>query len=99
MSDPGLKRLHKQVAAHTSWARTADRTARTEPAREALNRRIAREYNIPDGLPPEEFARRFESARKAYYGKLAAKSVRARQLAADARAAERELLELGGEVA
>lgn len=65
-------------AANASWARCADRTARLAPAHEGRDRAIARRYAIPDELPPDEYARRLASAKKAYFGKLAAKSVKAR---------------------
>ena|SRR5580658_6942482 len=52
--------------AHVSWARTADRTARTEPGRKGFLARFEREAD-PDGvLPEDERARRAEHARKAY---------------------------------
>jgi hypothetical protein len=67
------------MAAHTSWANTNDRSARTAPARKALLERFEREVD-PDGvLPPEERARRADAARKAYYTKLALKSSQARR--------------------
>jgi hypothetical protein len=37
----------------------------------ALDRRIAAEAGIPDGLPPEEYLSRLSAARSAYYVRLA----------------------------
>jgi hypothetical protein len=74
--------LIARLAAHESWARTADPSARTEPARHALLDHFERHVD-PDGLlPPAERARRAGHARKAYFapraavGKGAAESVR-----------------------
>jgi hypothetical protein len=71
--------LRASIAAHESWAKTADPTARTAPARTAFLDRFEREVD-PDGeLPPAERARRAEHARKAYFQRLALKSARARR--------------------
>ncbi len=71
--------LIARLAAHESWARTADPSARTEPARRALLDRFERQVD-PDGtLPPAERARRAEHARKAYFQRLALKSAQARR--------------------
>lgn len=79
--------LRSKIAAHVSWAGTADRAARTAPARKALLDKFEREVD-PDGtLAPAERARRAESARKAYFTRLSLKSARSRRHAAEARAA------------
>jgi hypothetical protein len=79
--------LRSRIGAHASWAGTADRSARTAPARKALNDKFDREVD-PDGqLTPAERARRAESARKAYFTRLALKSAQARRRAGEARAA------------
>lgn len=95
-----LTKLRASVAAHESWAHTSDRSARTAPARAALMARFEREVD-PDGiLPPDERARRAEHKRKAYFGRLALKSAkarRARSVVAEGEAAEAELAALGGE--
>lgn len=77
--------LRAQLAAHTSWANTTDRAARTAKARASMDARFERDVD-PDGvLSPAERTRRAESARKAYYTGLALKSARARRLAAQSR--------------
>jgi hypothetical protein len=90
--------LRASAAAHASWARTADRSARTAPAHDGLEQRIAREYGIPDDLPEDQRALRLANAKKAYFASLALKSVRARrkarELAAEADAADAELAQL-----
>lgn len=62
--------LAAQIAAHDSWAKTTDRTARTAPARAALEAKFLEQA---DGDPV-----RAESLRKAYYKRLALKSAKAR---------------------
>lgn len=93
------RRLAASIAAHESWAKTPDRTARTAPARAALDRKFETQVD-PDGtLPPDERARRAEHARKAHFQRLALKSAKARrrsrEAASEADAAESEL-SLGG---
>jgi hypothetical protein len=92
--------LRARCAAHSKWSQVADRTAATEKARKAFNDRFEREVD-PDGvLSPEERARRAESARKAFYHRLALRSAvsrrkaRAARLDAEAAEAEAELSEL-----
>jgi hypothetical protein len=76
--------LIARLAAHESWARTTDPSARTEPARRALLDRFERQVD-PDGvLSPEERARRAGHARKAYFARLALRSAQARRRASGA---------------
>jgi hypothetical protein len=71
--------LQARAAVYTSWAHTADRAARTAPARAAAADRFRREVD-PDGVLPEaELHRRVQAARSAYYTRLALAAVRARQ--------------------
>jgi hypothetical protein len=71
--------LRAQIAAHTSWANTEDRAARTEKARKAALDRFEHEVD-PDGkLTPAERAKRAEHARKAYFARLALKSAQSRR--------------------
>lgn len=71
--------LRARLAAHSSWANTENRTARTAAATAASMSRFERQVD-PDGvLDPAERARRADSARKAYYTRLAFKSVKARR--------------------
>jgi hypothetical protein len=75
------RRMNGRQGGHTSWARTEDRSARTAPARAAALARFEVEVD-PDGvLPPEERARRAESARRAYFVALARKSAASRKKA------------------
>lgn len=76
---PGQRSLSARIAAHTSWARTADPAARTAPARAALRNKFEREAD-PDGvLDPAERERRAEALRRAFYLRLALASAKARQ--------------------
>ncbi len=70
--------LRARIAAHASWAATADPTARTAPARAAFLDRF--DAQIPaEVTDPAERARRAESLRKQYFSALALKSARARR--------------------
>jgi hypothetical protein len=82
--------LQARIAAHTSWAKTIDRTARTANARRALEAKFLAEAG---GDP-----KRAESLRKAYFAKLALKSARARRRRAGGRkaAVQARLAELDG---
>lgn len=76
---PAERTMRARKAVHVSWSRTADRAARTAPARAAMLAKFEREVD-PDGvLHPDERAKRAESAKRAYYADLAMKSVRARR--------------------
>jgi hypothetical protein len=76
---PSQRALRARMAAHASWARTIDRSARTGPARQAALDRFERQVD-PDGrLSIEERAKRAASARKAYFTGLALRSARARR--------------------
>lgn len=67
------------IGAHESWARTADRTARTAPGRRAFLARFEHQVD-PDGvLAPEERAIRAHHAMKAHFQRLALKSAQARR--------------------
>lgn len=92
--------LIARVAAHESWAKTDDRSARTAPARQGLHAWFERQVD-PDGtLDPRELAIRVQHARKAHYTRMALKSARSRRrgsaLLAEADAADAELSQLDG---
>lgn len=71
--------LAAQIAVHTSWSHTADRAARTAPARKAALVRFESQVD-PDGvLTPAQRAVRAEHARKAYFLGLARESALARR--------------------
>lgn len=86
------RRLIASIAAHESWAHTPDRTARTAPARAALDQRF---LDAAGGDPT-----RAAHLRKAHFQRLALKSAQARRKAREltevAEAAEAELTSVGG---
>lgn len=86
------RRLTASIAAHTSWAHTTNRSARTAPARAALDAKFLEQA---DGDPV-----RAEHLRKAHFARLALKSAQARRKARElteaAEVAEAELTEAGG---
>ena len=69
--NPEDRRRIASNAAHTSWANTEDRTARTAKARAALERKF---LDAANGDPVVA-----ESLRKEYYKRIAQKSVEARR--------------------
>lgn len=101
MSEPSERRLVASIAAHESWARTPDRSARTANARAALMAKFETEIDPTGSLPPAERARRAEHLRKAHFARLALMSARSRRrskaLGAEADSAAAELANLGGD--
>jgi hypothetical protein len=91
--NPAERRLRSQIAAHSSWAQTENRSARTAPARAGMNAKFLAQA---EGDPV-----RAEHLRKAYFARLALKSAQSRRkaklLTEAAEAAEAELDSLGGE--
>lgn len=92
MSTDAERRMRAQIAAHTSWANTENRAARTNNARRALDAKFLEQAG-GDPVRAEHF-------RKAYFQRLALKSAisrrRAKEATAAAEVAEAELSELGG---
>lgn len=81
MALPASERhLRASLAAHESWARTDDRTARTEPARRAFAEHFENLVDPDHKLDASERARRGENARKAHFQRMALKSAQARRL-------------------
>jgi hypothetical protein len=75
------RRRRARIAAHASWAKTADRTARTSPGTKAFLARFERQVD-PDGMLPQDTREAMaRHARTAYMLQLAAKSAKARQRA------------------
>lgn len=65
------RELRARLAAHMSWAKTDDRTARTAPARAAMDKKFLDEAGGDQ--------QKADSLRKAYYTRLALKSAQARR--------------------
>lgn len=94
--------LQRSAAANARWARCSNRSEATEPARRGFDARLARDYGIPDDLPPAEHAARMANARKAYFQTLSLKASTARRkakkLTVEAEAVDQQLAALGGDV-
>lgn len=71
------RRLAAQMAAHESWAQTTNRTARTAPARAALEQKW---LDAADGDPV-----RAEHLRKAHYARMGLRSAQVRRRNREAR--------------
>jgi hypothetical protein len=77
--------LRASLASDTSWRNTVDRTARSQPGRDAMARKLERETIAAIGesawaaMTPAEQAKRVESARRAHFKRLALKSSVARR--------------------
>lgn len=86
------RRLVASIAAHESWAKTSNRSARTAPARAARDQKF---LDAAGGDPVKA-----ANLRKAHFQRLALKSAqarrKARELTAIAEKAEQELAEAGG---
>ena len=67
---PSERALRARIMSHESWAATTDRSARTAPARRALDQKF---FDAADGDPV-----RAEHLKKAHFARLALASSRAR---------------------
>ena len=75
---PAERTLRARLAAHTLHARV-DSREHTEPARKAFLGRFENEVDPDRTLSRKERLRRAEQAKKAYFTRLALKSVQARR--------------------
>lgn len=66
-------------AAHASWAKESNPSARTAAARAAADARFERQVDPEGVLPVAERHRRAQHARKAFYAGMALKSAQARR--------------------
>lgn len=78
-TEPVDRFLAASVAANSRWAHESDRTAATQPARDAFERRFLDEVDPDRVLDVVERNRRAANARTAYFHSLALKSARARR--------------------
>lgn len=74
---PAQRRLQAQLAAHARWSKS-DPVAGTAAARAKFLERFIDEVDPDRTLPEKERVRRAESARRAYFTRLALKSSRTR---------------------
>lgn len=91
-------RQHARIAALDRWARTEDRSAATQPARDGLDARFAREIDPEGKLDPAERAIRVTALRKAHFARLARLSARSRRAAAAARSSQRDAQAIAAEL-
>ena len=83
---PAEFRLHQQLAVYSSWAKTEDRAARTQPGQQAANvTRFENQVDPDRKLPPEVRAQMVASARQAHLKRIALASAKARRLRAQAK--------------
>lgn len=75
----GDRHLIAQLAANTRWSKEGDRTAATQAARDALQRRFEDQVDPDRVLSDAERAKRAESARRAHFQRMALKSAQARR--------------------
>jgi hypothetical protein len=91
--DDTERHLAARIAAHESWAKTENRSARTAPARAALDAKFLEQAG-GDTV-------RAAHLRTAWYARLALKSAqvrrKSREMAAQAADADAQLAALGGE--
>lgn len=84
---PEARAVRARLAAHSLHAKVADPRAHTAPARKAFLERFERQVDPEGVLPTAERARRAEHARKAYFGRMALASAKARRAKVTAREA------------
>lgn len=73
-----LRSLRSAIAANCLWSQVEDRTAHTEPARRAFEKKFEHQVD-PDGvLAPEERAKRAVNARQAHFKRMALLSAKSR---------------------
>jgi hypothetical protein len=78
---PTERSLRGSLAVHHSWAYTDDRSARTQPGRDAAWAKFEAEIDEKfPGLDPAERRIRAEHLRKAHMKRLALKSAKSRRL-------------------
>jgi len=84
---PSERKLRGEIAAHTRWAATPDRTKATKPARDGLQRKFEDQVDPDHTLDPQTRAKLVANAKSAYYRQLAFKSAKARRAKSEGRGA------------
>lgn len=75
---PEQRAMRSRLAAHVRWSKARDRSAELAKARQAFMSRFEQEVDPNGEMTPEARALAAESARKAYYTRLAYKSALSR---------------------
>lgn len=80
MMTPEQRAQRARIAAHESWARTPDRSARTAPARRGLDERFLREARerLGEHATQRAVQEAADSARSAHFRRMALRSARVR---------------------
>lgn len=78
MTTDSQRSMQARAAAHSSWAKTPDRSRRTEAARAALMAKFEKQVDPEGVLPAHVRAERARSARLAHFHELARRSSIAR---------------------
>ncbi|QNJ91521.1 hypothetical protein HZU40_09695 [Mycolicibacterium fluoranthenivorans] len=87
---PFRTRTQARAAAHASWAKTADRAARTAKAREAAIARFEREVDPDQRMSPRDRRKAATNAQRAHMLAMSQKGV-------DKRSAKRAAKQAGSE--
>jgi predicted Rdx family selenoprotein len=74
---PAERTARARLAAHVSWAKTTDRSARTAKARAAFEQKFRDEVDPDRELSESEREKRAASARNAYFQRLKFSRLRA----------------------
>lgn len=86
---PSERAMSAKLASHVSWSQTPDRTARTEPGRQALLAKFEQQVDPDGAMTPEARRDAALSARKAHFARMALRSAQSRRRAAAQRQAKR----------
>ncbi len=76
---PSERALRASLASHASWANTENRTARTQPGRDAMWEKFYDQVDPDRTLTQQERHKRATNARKAHFQRLALASAKARR--------------------
>lgn len=77
---PSQRTQRARLAAHTKWARTKDRTAATQPARDGQWQRYLDQVDPDRILSVEEREKRAENARQAHMTRMSFEASKARSM-------------------
>ncbi len=67
---PEERSLRASIAVHTMWSKTPDRTARTQPARDAFRRSFEKKVDPGGNLLPETRRKMADNAYQAHFKRM-----------------------------
>ena len=85
---PAERSMQRRLAVHSSWAKTENRTGRTEPARKAAFARFEKLVDPDRVLAPDERAKRANNALQAHMLRMALAAAKAKRFRKQAAAIE-----------